>query len=146
MPAPKLEHRRYIRHPVDIPIICQADREQLDSTQVLKDVSAGGVSFISYETAETGSVVRITIDVVKPSFTALARVEWCHPENGQFLVGVSFVEDGADYQARMVEQLCYIETYRKSVLEEEGRALTSQEAALEWIGKFAGDFPDFKNK
>jgi hypothetical protein len=35
----------------------------------------------------------------------------------------------------------HIEHYRKEVERLEGRALTSQEAAGEWISKYAGDFP-----
>jgi hypothetical protein len=42
----------------------------------------------------------------------------------------------------MVEQVCAIEQYRGEVLENEGRELTAQEAAAEWIGRYAGRFPD----
>jgi hypothetical protein len=42
---------------------------------------------------------------------------------------------------RLIEQICYIEHYRQEVLISEGRKLTSEQAALEWIEKFAQDFP-----
>jgi len=42
---------------------------------------------------------------------------------------------------RMIEQICYIEHYRKEVLLNEGRRITSEQAALEWIEKYAQDFP-----
>jgi hypothetical protein len=42
----------------------------------------------------------------------------------------------------MVQQVCSIENYRKEVETREGRTLTNQEAAAEWIKKHAGNFPD----
>ena len=41
----------------------------------------------------------------------------------------------------MIEQVCHIEHYRKEVMLREGRELSAQEAAREWISKYAGDFP-----
>jgi hypothetical protein len=45
-------------------------------------------------------------------------------------------------RARMVEQVCYIENYKKVVYQTEGRLLTAEEAAMEWICKYASQFPD----
>ena len=41
----------------------------------------------------------------------------------------------------MIEQICHIEHYRAEVEGKEGRELSSQEAAKEWISSYAGDFP-----
>jgi hypothetical protein len=41
----------------------------------------------------------------------------------------------------MVEQLCHIEAYRRRVLQDEGRRLTDEEAAMEWIANYADRFP-----
>ena len=41
----------------------------------------------------------------------------------------------------MVEQLCYIERYRRETLEKEGRDLDSTQAAMEWVSKYAASFP-----
>lgn len=43
---------------------------------------------------------------------------------------------------RMIEQICHIEHYRKEVERQEGRRLSSQDAADEWISRYAGDFPE----
>jgi hypothetical protein len=71
-------------------------------------------------------------------------VVWCREEAGEFQVGVKFTEEETAYAVRMVEQLCYIEHYRQSVQETEGRKLSGEEAALEWIEKFAGNFPSMQ--
>ncbi len=41
----------------------------------------------------------------------------------------------------MIEQVCYIEQYRKEVLKKEGRKLSGEEAAMEWVEKYAKDSP-----
>ena len=41
----------------------------------------------------------------------------------------------------MIEQICHIEHYRKEVARVEGRELSTQEAASEWISRYASDFP-----
>jgi hypothetical protein len=41
----------------------------------------------------------------------------------------------------MVDQLCHIEAYRKRVLAEQGRKLSSEAAAWEWVARYAAGFP-----
>ena len=41
----------------------------------------------------------------------------------------------------MVEQICHIEHYRRTVHESQGRSLSSHEAAPEWIERYAEAFP-----
>lgn len=45
------------------------------------------------------------------------------------------------FAARMVEQLCHIAHYRLLTAANEGRALSAERAADEWIGRFAAHFP-----
>ena len=42
----------------------------------------------------------------------------------------------------MVEQVCNIENYRRDVEQREGRKLTTEEAAKEWIKRDASSFPN----
>jgi hypothetical protein len=44
-----------------------------------------------------------------------------------------------------VEQICHIEQYKADVLLSEGRRLNGEQAALEWIEKFARDFPQLRD-
>ncbi|MEW8063132.1 MAG: PilZ domain-containing protein, partial [Candidatus Thiodiazotropha endolucinida] len=74
-------------------------------------------------------------------FHATGIVVWCHKERDNYLVGIKFSEEETAYAVRMVEQLCYIEHYKQSIKQSQGRDLTGEEAALEWIDKYAGDFP-----
>jgi hypothetical protein len=42
----------------------------------------------------------------------------------------------------MVEQICFIEHYKNEMLETQGRKLTSEQAAAEWIENYGADFPE----
>ncbi|HEU0077282.1 MAG TPA: hypothetical protein VFQ76_06510, partial [Longimicrobiaceae bacterium] len=63
-------------------------------------------------------------------------------EGDHFCIGVQFLDAGDAFRARMVEQVCSIDRYRRQVREREGRELTGQEAAEEWIRDHAARFPD----
>lgn len=133
--------RRFIRHTLDVPIEVQHDGVGPPASQLGVNVSSGGLAFLYDACPLVGDIVRIRIPSVDPPFEARARVVWCRPEDERFLVGVEFLDTADAFRARMVEQVCAVEQYRAKALEEEGRQLSSQEAAAEWIGRYAGRFP-----
>lgn len=133
--------RSYLRHPSDIPIDILPAEVDAGDTRALHNVSHGGLSFSAAQSYALGEVVRLRISLVSPAFEALGKVVWCHGGEGHYIVGVEFLDEMDLFRARMVEQICHIEHYKKTLREDQGRQLTSQEAALEWISKFAGDFP-----
>nr|WP_320166140.1 PilZ domain-containing protein [uncultured Methylophaga sp.] len=133
------EIRRFIRHPSSVPI--QVKRGEEKKQVPLKDVSKGGLCFRSQVSLATGNVVEVNILTSKPNFTAKGIVSWCKPEGDEYLVGISFQNKAVRYALRMVEQICYIEDYKKRIKAKTGRQLTSDEAAQEWIQKYAADFP-----
>jgi len=139
--------RSYIRHPSDIPIECQADERNTGISQErLHDISPGGLSFSSARSFDLGALITIRISCVQPGFEARAYVVWCRRDGAGFLIGVAFTERGDLYRARMVEQICHIEHYRAGVLASEGRQLDGEQAAREWIQKFAEDFPELEDE
>ena len=135
--------RQFIRHPVDVPIEIRTGHLVSGTEFHTHDISLGGLAVHSAERVEPGSLIEVRIPYVQPAFEARARVAWCRPRRGGVghEVGVSFLDAADVFLARMVEQVCYIEDYRKSVAREQGRELSSEEAAGEWIEKFASKFP-----
>jgi hypothetical protein len=133
--------RQFLRHTVHVPLEV---RSVTDSPRVEEgvNVSYGGLAFSSDRCPAIGEVLRLRIATVEPPFDAEAQVAWCRPEGGRYLVGVAFLDSTAAFQSRMVQQVCSIENYRREVEAEEGRTLTPQAAATEWIAKYAGRFPD----
>lgn len=134
--------RSYIRHPSDIPIEYQADvHDSGVCKELLNNISNGGLSFSSDRALREGLVITVRITHVKPHFEVQGRVAWCHRERDHYVVGVSFMEEADLFRLRMVEQICHIEHYKSKVQAEEGRCLSGEQAAREWIQKFAGQFP-----
>lgn len=133
--------RSYIRHPADIPIEFRETPVAAMETLRMHDVSCGGLSFLAQSPLEPDSVITVRIACVDPAFEAQCRVSWCRRLRDGYLIGAEFLHAQDQYRARMVEQICHIEHYRNEVLAREGRTLTCEQAAREWIGKYAEDFP-----
>ena len=133
--------RRYLRHPADIPIEVKAHGQSAFDLQHTTNLSIGGLAFRCDREFMPGDRVDLCIPFVQPPFEAEAFVAWCRKSGDRFELGVEFLNQDDAFMARMVEQICQIETYQKEVYRAEGRLLTSEEAATEWIDKFAAKFP-----
>jgi hypothetical protein len=134
--------RRFIRHPSSMPIDFQVVGGD-EGLERLRNISAGGLCFASQQAMEPGELVHVSIQLGEERFEADGRVAWCHGVNGHHEIGLSFRDAATVFAVRMVEQLCYIEQYRQHVRHTEGRELNSEEAADEWIARYAAEFPSF---
>ena len=132
--------RSFIRHPTDIPIEIRLE-DQSCQHEPLRNVSRGGLCFLHPQAAAVGSNIVVRIALTSPPFEAACRVTWCQADGNAWQVGVEFLDQDILFRLRMVEQICHIEQYRRTVRESQGRALSSQEAAIEWIERYAGAFP-----
>lgn len=132
--------RNYIRHPSDIPLEYRVEEPGPGHREQLKNVSYGGLAFESHDPLEVGTVIALRIVGVKPVFETKGRVVWHQQHGDHFEIGVEFLHQDDVFQVRMVEQVCHIEHYKREVLTKEGRNLSGQEAAQEWIAKYAAEF------
>jgi len=133
--------RQYIRHPTEIPVeVCPLEGKAVQRR--IRNLSLGGLSFHSTAELTLGSVVNLRITSVDPPFESEARVVWCRPVTVGFDLGVAFLSPEDAFRARMVEQVCHIESYRRALVAGEGRALTPEAAAREWTARFAQSFPE----
>jgi len=133
--------RKYIRHPATIPIFYDQIDIAAKRKDLLKNISLGGLCFQAKRAIGEGTVLLIQIPLITPIFQERGMVVWCQQTNSHYDVGVRFMAKESNFRIRMVEQVCYIEKYKQDLVEKEGRELSSEEAALEWIRKFARDFP-----
>ncbi|MBL4762016.1 MAG: PilZ domain-containing protein [Gammaproteobacteria bacterium] len=143
--------RKYIRHPASIPIEvhtqvdCGGDGDgDITGSRNLTDVSYGGVSFASVDSLDPGAMIEVRIPVIDVDFSIQGEVVWCEQRGQEFEIGVSFANDDEVFRLRMVEQICHVEHYKNEVFRAEGRDLSSEEAAKEWIKRFASDFPQVR--
>jgi hypothetical protein len=137
--------REFPRHAVQVPLeIDRVDHASPAAEGI--NVGFGGLAFVSASCPSVGEILRIRIPTVKPVFEVSTRVAWCRPEGGRYLVGVRFLDSSAAFRSRMVQQVCSIENYRREVQQFEGRELTPQQAAAEWIAQNAAQFPDAEGR
>ena len=138
--------RKFIRHPSDVPILVTLDwvDEELDDDsedQTLTNISLGGLSFQSPQALETDQRVQVSVPALEGDNSLVGTVVWCEPAAKGFEIGLEFESSQEIFRLRMIEQICHIEHYRKEVMLTEGRKLSTDEAAKEWISRYAGDFP-----
>jgi hypothetical protein len=132
--------RKDLRHPVEVPIhICACQNQP---RMRLDNFSYGGLCCISPTALPLGAQVEIDIpDIQPPSYHGLGVVAWCRHAIDHFEVGIQFASESAAFASRMAEQVCEIEVYRRKILRRYGRTLSTEEAAQEWIGKYARRYP-----
>lgn len=137
--------RKYIRHPSDVPIQVELEwvgNEIDDSTdETLTNVSLGGLAFVSDQALEPSQKVKVCIPVLETDNYLIGTVVWCEKTKNGYEIGLEFEGKRNVYRLRMIEQICHIEHYRNEVERVEGRELSAEAAAREWISRYAGDFP-----
>ncbi len=133
--------RSYMRHPMDIPIQYSVE-DQKSGSHTLRNISKGGLCFRSDEKIPVGSTITIAINLGDLSAEVQGVVAWIVKKDMFYDVGVKFDKKSDVFHFRLIEQLCSIAHYRNKVLEQEGRELSNEEAAREWIGKYAATFPE----
>ena len=133
--------RRYIRHPSDVPIEYTLVKGGTRGQTHLKNISHGGLCFHASAHIAPGSTIQLRIPVRDPAFKIRGTVLWCRKTNDEYDVGVEFPDARAEFTVRMVEQVCHIEHFKKQILEKERRRLSGQEACIEWIERYAKQFP-----
>ncbi|MCB1722641.1 MAG: PilZ domain-containing protein [Gammaproteobacteria bacterium] len=139
--VPVQTERRYIRHPSRMPIHFDLSGDVLRRDEYLRNVSEGGVCFACAVALDPGQPIRLAIPLLGQTYEVDGCVAWCRDARPGYEIGVRFLSPQDRFCVRMVEQLCYIEDYRSQVEREEGRRLSSEQAAEEWIARFAEQFP-----
>jgi Tfp pilus assembly protein PilZ len=128
-----------------MPIRVTADwveEEDDDTDQTITNVGLGGLAFQSSRAFDLMERVRVTIPVLERDNQLTGNVVWCEKVADGYEIGIEFEKSRDTYRMRMIEQICHIEHYRNEVERLEGRKISSQEAADEWIARFARDFPE----
>lgn len=117
-------------------------KDAFSGINTLNNVSLGGVSCFTTNPVEIGHFVIMKVDCIDPSFEIEGKVVWVKPSNDMFEVGIEFIATKEKlFLLRMVEQICHIEHYRTELLNNEGRDISIELAAKEWIEKHAKNFP-----
>lgn len=134
------EARAYIRHPADIPIEFEVEDVE-PRREPLSNISVGGLAFrCDHHIPENTSLI-IRVPLVAPQIALRGRVIWSRHDHDHFDIGIQFTDPETEFRIRMIEQICHIEHYKRTIAQNEGREMSGEEAALEWINKYASQFP-----
>jgi len=135
-----MKKRLFIRHPSEIPIDAQLINDNgIDHVSML-NISEGGIAFESVEELPLGATINIQIPHIDRSFNVTGKVVWIKKGSTNYTAGVTFTDKDEAFRVRMVEQLCHIQSYWKKNIQN-GRNISIEEAADEWIMQFAENFP-----
>ena len=138
---PEKETRKFIRHGASLPIKVGLGDLVTHKKEYLNNISFGGLSFKSREEVKIGTVIDVRIPLTRPVFESKGKVTWCVKNVKHFDVGVQFTAPADTFKVRMLEQICHIELYKKELRKKQGRKITGEQAAIEWISKYADKFP-----
>ena len=132
--------RRHERFDTSIPIQLFHSDISKEFASSLINISLGGLSFSLADPISIGDEVNIKINHVMPPSELVGTIVWCRRFSDHYEVGLKFSDQGDPFLTRMVEQVCHIENYRISQQQDAGRELSSEQAAEEWIEKFAESY------
>jgi len=90
---------------------------------------------------EPGTLLDVEVPALDSCWTYRALVLAAHDTDGHCELLLGFEDEHEAFRARMVEQLCHIEAWRREVERTEGRTLDLEQAAREWIANHADGFP-----
>lgn len=142
---PVQDRRRFIRHPVAIPLLCQREGHEDLTGLNLRDMSYGGLAFSSDAELAPGDCVQIRFPDLRHPGGVRGEIVWSGPategRNRRHVYGMRFQDEGEHFHGRLIEQICHIESYRRAQEHQHGRKLTPAQAAEEWIARQAGRFP-----
>ncbi|WP_044874291.1 PilZ domain-containing protein [Pseudomonas sp. LFM046] len=132
--------RQFLRHPTDMPVELVPHKGGTLPLQRLHDISLGGVACNSPRAFRRGTTLQLMIPALGSQACYSGTVAWCRKEGTEYMIGIAFIDEENLFRARMVEQICLIEQYRKQREQETGTALDSEAVAQEWIARHAADF------
>lgn len=139
------QHRKYIRHPSDVPIQVTLNwvEDDVDThpCDKLNNVGLGGLSFKSPQGLPTGQSVGVSFPILNQKQNLVGIVKWNKKIDDGFEIGLEFEDVDELFRIHMIEQICHIEHYRQEMDLQEGRSLSIDQAAQEWITRYAGKFP-----
>ncbi|CDF83280.1 type IV pilus assembly PilZ [Pseudomonas knackmussii B13] len=135
--------RQFLRHPCDLPVELIIRKQTFLPRQRLYNISLGGVACNAPRGFRRGTSVELRVPLLGDAARCPGVVAWSRKLSDDYLVGVAFIDEDTLFRARMVEQVCQIEHYRRQRELRSGEVLSIEGTALEWIAFNAADFPLF---
>lgn len=132
----------YIHHPRGLTLRFRViPGEFMRAPQLSHEPDLGGLRFESRRPVRPGALLEVTVVVRGDSRTFRGAVHWVERLRRHFEIALGFASPEDAFCARMTEQVCHIEAYRRQCSRREGRAISAERAARAWIERYAETFP-----
>ncbi|MFH1198726.1 MAG: PilZ domain-containing protein [Candidatus Omnitrophota bacterium] len=142
-----LERRKFIRHPLTMPLKYQVLKTSSGLRQKEKpsetiDISQGGLMFSARRPVKIDSKIIVKMPFEDKVFNVPARVAHCNrnPETRLYEIGVCFYRLKEAFKVKLIEQIYLISEYRDLRSLELGKAISLEEASCEWIKRYSRRF------
>ncbi len=134
--------RRHVRQVTGIPIEITLDYRHTHyaAEESVSNISAGGLCFVASDRLDPGETVQVRIPILDRDNQIDGRVVWCNKTDRGFEVGLEFDDPDRVERMKVIEHISQIESYRREVEQIDGLQLTGEQAAREWVKRYAGEF------
>jgi hypothetical protein len=144
---PIIEHRRFIRHPLSIPLTYKVLKKVQDTGKeglsgITNNISIGGLLFSAKYPIEVGSLIVIKMPFEDKIFNVKSRVVHCTKGGSTKLynIGASFYRPYDAFKVKLIEQIYLITEYRDLRSVQLGREVSLEEASQEWVKRYSERF------
>lgn len=144
--SPRLtEARKYLRHSMAAPLSCAVRAANAEEVVGLLDISDGGACFSSTKSYAKGQAIELRFPVFKDCSVIPGAIAWTRPDKdvpGSHRYGIKFADETDKAMLRLVEMICHIMTYRAMQEHLTGKTMSADDAARDWLSKYADTFPE----
>jgi hypothetical protein len=109
-----IQQRKYIRHPVEIPIEYKITGDPHTRSDAATNVSLGGLCFQSASAIPVGTLVSLSFPSINAGVEITGKVAWFAQKETHVDIGVEFQTRSEVYLAKTIEELCYIRKFEKN--------------------------------
>ena len=99
------EQRKYIRHPVEIPIEYKITGDPHTHSDAASNVSLGGLCFQSAAPIATGTLISLSFPSINSGVEITGKVVWCSQKETHIDIGIEFQTRSEAYMAKTIEEL-----------------------------------------
>jgi len=130
----------YSRHPTCLPAHVREIRKPFAPDHYNAERTLGGIRINLASYIPAGAIVEVSIEVCGRTERFRGTVHCIRSAGRRFEMAIRLTDPEQAFHARMVEQACQIEAYRRRASRREGRTLGIEQAASRWIAAHARRF------
>jgi len=137
-----VEIRKYVRQVTRIPVEVTLDYSDNISAgdDTITNISLGGLALVAEDPIDVNESIQVRCPILNNDTQLSGKVVWCEKSRHGYEIGLDFDDPAEIERMKIIDQIIDIEKFRKLVAEQEGRHLTSEQAAREWASQYTGKF------